>query len=134
MTPTQSPTLASQATAELPKLPPPLIRREDFPAFQAKIAMNCYSAVQMDHRWREGYEAGRESRAQSEPELLESANALLFVVKALASELGIDPETTEFRFTAAGKPIAEFSLAKVYVKADTAIAKATPPATLGETK
>jgi hypothetical protein len=61
----------------------------------------------------------------SSPELLDLTNALLFVVRALATELGIDPETTEFRFTANGKPVADINLASVYARADAAIAKAT---------
>ena len=35
---------------ELPPLPAPLIRRGDFPAFQTKIAMDCYAATQV--KWQ----------------------------------------------------------------------------------
>ena len=77
-----------------------------------------------------GRPSGAESAADclliaAAPELLDSSNALLFVVRALAKELGIDPETTEFRFSANGKHIADFTLATCYERAESVIAKAT---------
>lgn len=59
------------------------------------------------------------------PDLLDSTNALLFVVRALEKELGIDPETTKFRFTANGQPVVNITLSAAYERAESAIAKAT---------
>jgi hypothetical protein len=59
MTPTQSPTLASQATAELPKLPPHVGEESHGPS---QSPVKLYDADQM----RAFYELGRASRAQSE--------------------------------------------------------------------
>lgn len=59
------------------------------------------------------------------PELLQVAICLLFVVRAMARELDIDPETTEFRFSAKGEHVAELNLQTVYERADETIAKAT---------
>ena len=61
----------------------------------------------------------------SAPELLQVAICLLFVVRAMARELDIDPETTEFRFSAKGEHVAELNLQTVYERADETIAKAT---------
>jgi hypothetical protein len=65
MTPTQSPTLASQATADLPKLPEP--RPIEGAAGRNSVRWGLgFTADQMNAHYLAGYEAGRASRAQSE--------------------------------------------------------------------
>jgi hypothetical protein len=75
MTPTQSPTLASQATAELPKpaLPSEPIMRADSNRsadrgdyYQDGSTRDYFTADQMNAHYLAGVEAGRASRAQSE--------------------------------------------------------------------
>jgi hypothetical protein len=78
MTPTQSPTLASQATAELPKPEWPMVffsyegwndwSLEGLPEMKADGhgTRLAFSADQMNAHYLAGVEAGRASRAQSE--------------------------------------------------------------------
>ncbi len=65
-------------------------------------------------------DALRESAKDAEG-LREVGAALLFVTRAMATELGIDPETTEFRFSANREHIATFTLASCYERADSTL-------------
>jgi len=64
----------------------------------------------------------------SHDELVQTLRGLHFLCNALMGELGLEPETTEFKFKANGKDIATLTAGDFMRGADKVIAKAGAPA------
>lgn len=156
MTPTQSPTLASQATAELPlqglsSWLHHMARRfpEDGPTLLAwakeataitAVPLSCRDSHEASLKYVEGYEAGRASRAQSEPEgwraaLQFYAEKSHFTISEESAWDTVSGEPANFWCDEEGTATVEDGTVAAMALAGTPLKdEDDEPATLGETK